>query len=177
MKAFTHTHVPHPHADAISAVAFAKGVIRSETDFAVYSAPRTVEEAALRGDLYRASNGSADMGTLGYNGVGGGMRGADVAFYQHRARYHTPDDSIRAMGKEGARRALWSVMEVMKGAGFALLNAEDGAFEEPDSVTNNQEIPTFFEGKSLAIFVYGVEAPNAYPEYSGHILSPCLSSR
>lgn len=52
------------------------------------------------------------------------MRGADVAFYKNRARYHTPDDSIRGMGRDGARRALWALLEIVRGAGGALLNED-----------------------------------------------------
>lgn len=79
----------------------------------------------------------------GYRGVGGGMRGADIAFYQNRARYHTSEDSIRAMGREGTLRALWAMMEVARGAGSALLGASENALGE--DVVGNAEPSTYFE--------------------------------
>jgi hypothetical protein len=132
LQAFTHEHVPHPHADAISADAFAMRVIRSETDYAVYAGAKSKNSRKL---------GASDHD--GYTGAGGGMRGADVAFYQHRARYHTPEDSIRAMGREGSRRALWASMEIVRGAGAALLDAPAGALGE--DVVGDAEPSTFFE--------------------------------
>ena len=52
------------------------------------------------------------------------MQGADVAFYHSRSRYHTMDDSIRGMGYEGARRALWTLMELSRFVGDNILNAK-----------------------------------------------------
>ena len=52
------------------------------------------------------------------------MQGADVAFYRSRSRYHTMDDSIRGMGYEGARRALWTLMELLRFVGDNILNAK-----------------------------------------------------
>ncbi|KAL0955569.1 hypothetical protein HGRIS_001809 [Hohenbuehelia grisea] len=37
LRAFSSSHVPHPHANVISADAFARGVIRSGTDYSVYT--------------------------------------------------------------------------------------------------------------------------------------------
>jgi hypothetical protein len=60
--------------------------------------------------------------THGYQGPGGGMQGADVAFYRSRSQYHTMDDTIRGMGPEGARRSLWSLMELLRFVGENILN-------------------------------------------------------
>lgn len=50
------------------------------------------------------------------------MEGLDLAFYKNRAYYHTPRDSIPYMGYGEARRALWAMMDNVRGAGLALLN-------------------------------------------------------
>ena len=139
LRAFSSGNVPHPHAYALSADAFAQGVIRSETDYAVYSGPR---QPSLTGEL-----GASDR--TGYRGLGGGMRGADVAFYQNRARYHTTEDSIRGMGREGSRRALWAMMEVVRGAGSALLGAPENSLGE--DVVGNAEPSTYFERRLLSV--------------------------
>ncbi|KAH9961137.1 hypothetical protein BGW80DRAFT_1463970 [Lactifluus volemus] len=99
---------PHIHADAISQDAWDQGVIRSDTDYSVYSAPRTPS----------------------------GMQGADIAFYHARSRYHTMDDSIRGMGYDGAgaRRSLWALMELLRTVGNSVLNSqsESGAGDEKE---------------------------------------------
>lgn len=61
---FLNTFVPHPHANVISADAFARGVIRSGTDYQVY--------------------------TVGARP----MEGLDLAFYKGRSKYHTKYDAI-----------------------------------------------------------------------------------
>ncbi|KAI0034889.1 hypothetical protein K488DRAFT_44533 [Vararia minispora EC-137] len=134
LRAFTHAHVPHLLANAISADAFAMRVIRSETDYAVYAGPRT--SPSLLGGQFGVADHS------GYTGTGGGMRGADVAFYQHRARYHTPEDSIRAMGRQGTRKALWASMETVRGAGAALLSMSARSLGE--DVVEDAEPATYF---------------------------------
>lgn len=96
LQAFTKSYVPHPHANALTADAFSRGVVRSSTDYSVYTSTTP----------------------------GGRMRGADIAFYKHRARYHTPDDSVRGMGRDGAREALWAMLEIVRGAGGALVNED-----------------------------------------------------
>jgi len=106
---------PHIHADAISQDAWNRGVIRSDTDYSVYSAPLTQDTSHLARNDTTAS-------TYGYAGPGGGMQGADVAFYHSRSRYHTMDDSIRGMGYEGGRRALWTLMELLRFVGDEILN-------------------------------------------------------
>lgn len=117
LKAFR--TAPHIHADAVSQDAWNRGVIRSDTDYSVYSAPLTQDTSHLaRNDTIPGT------ATHGYAGAGGGMQGADVAFYRSRSRYHTMDDSIRGMGYEGTRRALWALMELLRFVGDNILNAE-----------------------------------------------------
>jgi len=89
---------PHIHADA-SQDAWNRGVVRSDTDYSVYSAPRAREvPQGLAGNDTIAS-----VTVHGYQGTGGSMQGADVASYRSRSRYHTTDDTIRGMGDDGAR--------------------------------------------------------------------------
>lgn len=89
--------VSYPHGNVLSADAFARGVIRSGTDYEIYN-----------------------------NGFGNGtyaMEGIDFAFYQGRAQYHTKYDSIPGAG--GARRSLWAMMDSVLGAGWSLLNDDE----------------------------------------------------
>lgn len=48
------------------------------------------------------------------------MEGLDFAFYKGRSMYHTKEDSIP--GTVGGGRALWAMMEAVRGAGSALVN-------------------------------------------------------
>ncbi|TFY63448.1 hypothetical protein EVG20_g6309 [Dentipellis fragilis] len=145
---FTRPHLKHPHANALTADAFARGIVRSETDFAVYSGPlpHTInysDYTANQNDE-KSDSGENRMKTRAYRGPGLGLPGADVAFYKNRARYHTPDDTIWAMGGdgEGARRSLWAVMDIMRGPGSGILNSDpkasnrsaDGRVEEGEPV-------------------------------------------
>lgn len=57
-------YVPHPHANVLSADAFARGIVRSSTDYSVYT------------------------------GKGASMEGLDLAFYRGRSKYHTKFDAI-----------------------------------------------------------------------------------
>ena len=77
----------------LAADAFARGVIRSGTDYSVYT---------------------QDTAT------GSGMDGLDLAFYKGRSKYHTKFDSIP--GTQGGRKALWAMMETARGVGQSLLN-------------------------------------------------------
>ena len=90
-RAFNSKNVPHPHGNAISADAFARGVIRSGTDYSVYA--------------------------QGIPGEKNGMGGVDLAFYKNRAFYHTRFDSIPGMGRDEGRKALWAMMETTQGVG------------------------------------------------------------
>ena len=98
-RAFNSKTVPHPHGNALSADAFARGVIRSATDYSVYA--------------------------QGIPGEKNGMGGVDLAFYKNRAFYHTPFDSIPGMGRDEGRKALWAMMETTQGVGLQLLNGAD----------------------------------------------------
>jgi len=84
--------VPHPHANVLSSDAFSRGLIRSGTDFSVYTGP----------------------------GAHGGMEGLDLAFYKGRSRYHTKYDAVQHT--LGGKKSLWSMMETAKGVGISLLN-------------------------------------------------------
>jgi hypothetical protein len=130
--------VPHPHTSALFADAFAQGVIRSQTDYAVYAAPRVQSYLSSHDEL---------VSNLAHKSPGGGMRGADISYYKNRGRYHTPEDSVRGMGEDGARRALWASMEVMRGAGAALLDMPEGALEE--DIIGDAEPSTYFERMSF----------------------------
>ncbi|KAF9465216.1 hypothetical protein BDZ94DRAFT_1350181 [Collybia nuda] len=90
-------NVPHPHGNVVSADAFARGVVRSGTDFSVYAKSL---------------------------GKGKPMEGLDFAFFQGRSKYHTKHDSIP--GANGVKESLWSMMESVRAAGLSLLNDEDG---------------------------------------------------
>lgn len=85
--------VPHPHANVMSSDAFARGFIRSGTDYSVYttSGPRK------------------------------GMDGLDLAFYKGRSKYHTKFDAVPFT--LGGERSLWIMMETARGVGENLLGA------------------------------------------------------
>lgn len=118
LQAFTKQYITHPHASVLTQDAFSRGVLRSATDYSVYSSMTP----------------------------GGRMRGADVAFYKHRSRYHTPDDSVRGMGRDGARRALWQMMETMKGAGWALVQEDANKVGMGQGKVANGEVMQQTEG-------------------------------
>lgn len=90
------TLLRHPHANVLSSDAFARGLIRSGTDFSVYTAGR--------------GGGGAE-----------GMAGLDLAFYRGRSMYHTRYDAVPYT--VGGRRSLWSMMEAARGIGVGLLSA------------------------------------------------------
>jgi Peptidase family M28 len=130
---------PHIHADVISQDAWDRGIIRSDTDYSVYAAPRTRDVSLL----------SIDDATLnatghGYQGPGGGMQGADIAFYRSRSRYHTMGDTIRGMGDGGAMRSLWALMELLRFVGNTILNTKTGG-----SLSDESERAVYFERKLL----------------------------
>jgi hypothetical protein len=102
---------PHIHADALSQDAWDQRIIRSDTDYSVYSAPRSWDPTEI----------NATAG--GYVGPGGGMQGADIAFYIGRSRYHTMDDTIRGMGDGGAQKSLWLLLELLRFVSDSTLNS------------------------------------------------------
>ncbi|KAI9441833.1 hypothetical protein H4582DRAFT_1420677 [Lactarius indigo] len=113
----TFRSAPHIHADAISQDAWDQHVIRSDTDYSVYSAPRTWRASSLT---------ESNVTARGYVGPGGGMQGADIAFYTGRSRYHTMEDTIRGMGDGGAQKSLWSLLELLHSASDSILNGRSG---------------------------------------------------
>lgn len=126
LKTFRST--PHIHADALSQDAWDQHIIRSDTDYSVYSAPRTWDPTGVNATAY------------GYVGSGGGMQGADIAFYTGRSRYHTMDDSIRGMGDGGAQKSLWSLLELLHSVSDNILNSTSELI-----VSDEKERAVYFE--------------------------------
>lgn len=112
-RSFTSKHVRRPHGNVVSADAFARGVVRSATDFSIFA--------------------------KGIPGEKDGMAGIDFAFYKNRAYYHTPFDSIPGMGRDEARKALWAMLETVKGSGLELLNGPD--------IDDNGDTGVYFDSK------------------------------
>jgi hypothetical protein len=75
-----------------------------------------------------------------------GMDGIDFAFYKNRAFYHTKFDSIPGMGHQESRKALWAIMETVRGAGQALLNDDD--------VHNEKEPGIYFDSEWLRLIFF-----------------------
>ncbi|KIK60992.1 hypothetical protein GYMLUDRAFT_85025 [Collybiopsis luxurians FD-317 M1] len=96
-------NVDTPHANIISAEAFNLGIIRSYTDYSVYTSAFAVPKP-LESDTFAP------------------LRGLDFAFYRGRSKYHTKFDSIPFL--EGGDQALWAMMEPTWAAGVALANDE-----------------------------------------------------
>ncbi|KAI0645003.1 hypothetical protein C8Q79DRAFT_1001599 [Trametes meyenii] len=111
--------VKNPHANVLTSEAFSLGMIRSATDYEIYA--------------------------RGVKGAAAGLQGFDFAFYKNRAYYHTPRDSIPGMGHAETRKALWAMLETVRGSGLALLNDE-----VPGTDTS---APIYFDlfGRSLII--------------------------
>lgn len=116
--------VPHPHANVLSSDAFSRGVIRSGTDYSVYTNP----------------------------GQRKGMNGLDLAFYKGRSKYHTKFDAVPFMS--GGERSLWTMMETARGVGENLLNApfNDDEIEDEFDV-NGKDAAVYFDCKVVHTFV------------------------
>ncbi|KAF8234432.1 hypothetical protein L208DRAFT_1359694 [Tricholoma matsutake] len=125
LRSFLPKHVPHPHANVLSADAFARGVIRSDTDYSIYTG------------LHAHSRPQKTM------------QGLDYAFYKHRSRYHTKYDAMPYM--EGGKRALWSMLEGAAGAGRALV---DVPLSLDSDVQEREERAVYFDlfASTLIIF-------------------------
>ncbi|RXW23698.1 hypothetical protein EST38_g2170 [Candolleomyces aberdarensis] len=95
--------VRHPHGNVLSSDAFARGVIRSGTDYSVYTG------IDRHGPDFKPSSDVK-------------MQGLDIAFYKGRSRYHTKWDS--SADTEGGERSLWAMIEVARGVGIGLLSNE-----------------------------------------------------
>ncbi|GJE94757.1 Zn-dependent exopeptidase [Phanerochaete sordida] len=119
-RSFAAKGVRHPHGNVLSADAFERGVIRSLTDFSVFA--------------------------KGIDGEKDGMAGIDFAFYKNRAYYHTPFDSIPGMGRDEGRKALWAMMETIRGAGLELLNGP--------GIDDNGDTGVYFDilGRTMVAF-------------------------
>ncbi|KAF8814879.1 hypothetical protein BYT27DRAFT_7081330 [Phlegmacium glaucopus] len=131
VRAFRSKHVPHPHANVLSSDAFARGFIRSGTDYSVYAGPRSSDPGA-NSTLLRS-----------------GMQGLDFAFYKGRSRYHTKYDTVPYT--LGGERSLWSMMEVAKGVGIELLSSEEDQGEVRD-----KDAPVYFDLFKSIVFVFPI---------------------
>jgi hypothetical protein len=60
------------------------------------------------------------------------MDGLDFAFYRGRSGYHTKYDSIPDL--KGGQKALWAMMESVRGAGEALVNGVHEGEEDGNAV-------------------------------------------
>jgi hypothetical protein len=129
-RSFQSKHISHPHANVISSDAFARGLIRSSTDYSVYSGPRSSDPG----------DNSAPPRS--------GMQGLDYAFYKGRSRYHTRYDTVPYT--TGGRKSLWSMMEVAKGSGTELLNADDTEVDEGE--VRDRDAPVYFDRKYHVVF-------------------------
>ncbi|KAI0351985.1 Zn-dependent exopeptidase [Trametes cingulata] len=111
--------VKHPHGTVLTSEAWSMGMIRSATDYEVYA--------------------------RGVEGEVPGLEGFDFAFYKNRAYYHTLRDSIPGMGHENTRKAIWAMLETVRGAGLTLLNG--------DRAGTDATKPVYFDvlGRSLIL--------------------------
>lgn len=107
-QSLLHSSVKHPHGNVLTSEAFSMGLIRSATDYEVYA---------------RGVEGEAE-----------GLQGFDFAFYKNRAYYHTPRDSISGMGQGEGRKALWAMMELVRGSALSLLNDDNSGKDARASV-------------------------------------------
>ncbi|KAI0827758.1 hypothetical protein BC628DRAFT_1317988 [Trametes gibbosa] len=101
-------YVKHPHASIVTSEAFSTGMIRSTTDYEIYA--HGVKDGAV------------------------GLQGFDLAFYKNRAYYHTSRDSISGMGHDKAKKALWAMLETVRGSGLGLLNDDEPGTDASPSV-------------------------------------------
>ncbi|CAL1711704.1 unnamed protein product [Somion occarium] len=116
--AYASDSVAHPLGNSLTVDAFSRGLVRSRTDFQVFKE--------------------------GIKGEKNGLSGVDIAFYKNRALYHTPFDSIPAMGKGESRRSLWIMMNTIKGLGTSLLNDD-----QPD---DGGDSGVYFDCSSFVVF-------------------------
>ncbi|KAI0753377.1 hypothetical protein C8Q80DRAFT_1151837 [Daedaleopsis nitida] len=119
-RSLLNSAVKHPHGNVLTSEAFSAGLIRSATDYEIYA--------------------------RGVEGQISGHQGFDFAFYKNRAYYHTSRDSIAGMGQGEGRKALWAMMELVRGAALTLLNDDQSATDSRASV--------YFDllGRALVLF-------------------------
>ncbi|KAF5317305.1 hypothetical protein D9611_003592 [Ephemerocybe angulata] len=101
--------VRSPHGNVLSSDAFARGVIRSGTDFSVYA--------------------GSDRHGPNFENAPVRMEGLDIAFYKGRSRYHTKWDSPSFT--DGGELSLWAMIEVARGVGSGLLSQKPQTKESP----------------------------------------------
>ena len=121
-RSLLHSDVKHPHGNVLTSDAFSAGFIRSATDYEVYA--------------------------RGVDGEAAGLQGFDFAFYKNRAYYHTPRDSIPGMGHAEGRKALWSMMELVRGSALSLLNDDDSHEDDRPSI--------YFDSKLTVVVAFGM---------------------
>lgn len=106
-------NVETPHANIISAEAFDLGLVRSGTDYTVYTnafaVPTPLDPTKF-----------------------GPMRGLDFSFYRGRSKYHTKFDSVPYT--EGGDKAIWAMLEPTWAAGVALANDDNASSSEERAV-------------------------------------------
>ncbi|KAE9393394.1 hypothetical protein BT96DRAFT_999504 [Gymnopus androsaceus JB14] len=105
--------VETPHANVISSEAFNLGLIRSATDYAVYTSAFAVPKPL---DSTKFAP----------------MRGLDFSFYRSRSKYHTKFDAIPYT--EGGDKAVWAMMQPAWAAGVALANDDNESPSEERAV-------------------------------------------
>ncbi len=154
VRAFTSSALSHPHANVLSADAFARGLVRSRTDYQVFS-------QGVPGKFYAHLFHVLRLKTK-YPGEKDGMEGLDIAFYKDRAVYHTPLDSIPGMGTGEARRALWAMMETVRGVGLSLLNDN-----QPD---DGQDPGVYFDGRSPNLYRWRFRLTLSSPQVLGRAI-------
>ncbi|KAF5354417.1 hypothetical protein D9758_010766 [Tetrapyrgos nigripes] len=106
LGAFAKAHVPHPHANVLTADAFSRGLVRSGTDYSVYNQPCAVP---FRSDSPESPGCRP-------------IEGMDLAFYRGRSKYHTKYDALPYV--DGGKRALWAMMETTWAAGRSLAHGD-----------------------------------------------------
>jgi hypothetical protein len=130
VRSFQSKHISHPHANVLSSDAFARRFIRSDTDYSVYSQPRSSDPGENNAPLRS------------------GMQGLDLAFYKGRSRYHTRLDTVPYTN--GGEKSLWSMMEVAKGSGIELLNAYETQVDQGG--VRDEDAPVYFDSKHNIFF-------------------------
>jgi hypothetical protein len=76
------------------------------------------------------------------------MQGLDLAFYKGRSKYHTRYDTVPYTS--GGEKSLWSMMEVAKGSGIELLNADDTEVDQGG--VRDRDAPVYFDSKHNVVF-------------------------
>ncbi|PPR06463.1 hypothetical protein CVT24_002605 [Panaeolus cyanescens] len=139
--ATTNTHV---HANVLSGDAFEHRLLRSRTDFTVYSKSLPAPAASVHLPTALSEKRTKPM------------QGIDLAFYKHRSYYHTKYDAIPYI--EGGKKALWGMMDAGRGVGWELANRPFASADAEESTEGVKEeawgdAPVFFDRASLPFLV------------------------